>query len=147
MSKLLVDGPVGLRVAKDGTAQRVALRLDEYGSPVGMLCEQIGCDLVELVRLGGGVDLWVDEEAVLFVRLDDRAAVAHAVNPVATMIGSRTGRLRQPIFGVAVFLCGDGQRSAGLSDEQLDELEHLVGLSSDVLVDAGALAAHAGGGH
>ena len=38
--------PVALRVAKDGTAQRVSLVLDEYGSPVGMLCEQIGCRLV-----------------------------------------------------------------------------------------------------
>jgi hypothetical protein len=34
-------------------------------------------------------------------------------------------------FGVAVFLGGDRETSAGLSDEQLDELEGLVALSSE----------------
>ena len=94
----VVDGaPVGLRVAKDGTAQRVPLVVDRYGSPVGMLCEQIGCQVVQLVRLAGGLDLWLDEEALVFLDLNDRAAVTAAVNPVATMITSRTARLRQPI--------------------------------------------------
>lgn len=141
------DVPVGLRVAKDGSALRVPLVLDEYGSPVGMLCEQIGCRLVQLVTLAGGLELWLDEEAWVFLDTDDRAAVAAAVNPVATMIAGRTARLRVPVLGVAVFLGGDGENSAGLSVEQLDELERLVALSTEVVVSSEALAAHAGGGH
>jgi hypothetical protein len=145
---VVVEGaPVGLRVAKDGTARRVPLVVDEYGSPVGMLCEQIGCRLVQLVTLAGGLELWLDEEALVFLDLDDRAAVTAAVNPVATMIASRTARLRQPIFGIAVFLGGDGESSAGLSVEQLDELERLVALSTEVMARGESLAAHVGGGH
>jgi hypothetical protein len=122
------------------------LTVDQYGSPVGMLCEQIGCQVVQLVRLAGGLDLWLDEEALVFLDLDDRAAVAAAVNPVATMIASRTAALRQPVFGVAVFLGGDGECSGGLSVEQLDELEWLAAaLSDDVLARRASLAAHAGG--
>lgn len=141
------DAPMALRVAKDGTAQRVPLVLDEYGSPVGMLCDQIGCHLVQLVTLAGGLELWLDEEARVFLDIDDRAAVAAAVNPVATMIATRTAPLRQPIFGVAVFLGGDGESSTGLSVEQLDELERLVALSTEVMAHRDALGAHAGGGH
>lgn len=142
----VVDGaPVGLRVAKDGTATRVPLALDEYGSPVGMLCEQIGCQLVQLVTLAGGLELWLDEEALVFLDVDDRAAVAAAVNPVATMIASRTAPLRQPVFGVAVFLGGDGESSAGLSAEQLDELERLVALSAETMARSESMVAHAGG--
>lgn len=96
------DVPVGLRVAKDGSALRVPLVLDEYGSPVGMLCEQIGCRVVQLVTLAGGLELWLDEEAWVFLDTDDRTAVAAAVNPVATMIAGRTARLRVPVLGVAV---------------------------------------------
>lgn len=142
----VVDGaPVGLRVAKDGTATRVPLALDEYGSPVGMLCEQIGCQLVQLVTLAGGLELWLDEEALVFLDVGDRAAVAAAVNPVATMIASRTAPLRQPVFGVAVFLGGDGESSAGLSAEQLDELERLVALSAEIMARSESMVAHAGG--
>jgi hypothetical protein len=140
------DAPVALRVAKDGTVQRVPLVFDEYGSPVGMLCEQIGCRLVQLVTLDDGLELWLDEEALVFIDLDDRAAVAAEVNPVATMIASRSGPLRQPIFGVAVFLGGDGESSAGLSVEQLGELERLVALSAVVMARGESLAAHAGRG-
>lgn len=144
----VVDGaPVGLRVAKDGTAERVPLVVDQYGSPIGMLCEQIGCQVVQLVRLAGGLDLWLDEEALVFLDLNDRAAVTAAVNPVATMIASRTAPLRMPVLGVAVFLGGDGETSAGLSVEQLDELECLVALSTEVITRGESLAAHVGGGH
>lgn len=141
------DAPVGLRVDKDGTAQRVPLTVDQYGSPIGMLCEQIGCQVVQLVRLAGGLDLWLDEEALVFLDLSDRAAVAAAVNPVATMIAGRTAALRQPVFGVAVFLGGDRETSAGLSVEQLDELERLVALSTEIVAHGQSLAAHVGGGH
>lgn len=141
------SAPVGLRVDKDGTAKRVPLTVDQYGSPIGMLCDQIGCQVVQLVRLAGGLDLWLDEEALVFLDRNDRAAVAAAVNPVATMIASRTAPLRQPIFGVAVFLGGDRDSSAGLSIEQLDELERLVALSMEVMERGQAIAVHVGGGH
>lgn len=144
----VVDGAqVGLRVALDGTVQRVPLVLDEHGSPVGMLCDQIGCQVVALVTLADGLELWCDEEALVFIDLDDRAAVSAAVNVVATMAASRTARLRMPVFGVAVFLSGDGECSAGLSVEQLDELEGLAAASSDLLARRSVLAAHAGGQH
>lgn len=141
------NAPVGLRVDKDGSARRVPLKVDQYGSPIGMLCEQIGCQVVQLVRLAGGLDLWLDEEALVFLDLNDRAAVTAAVNPVATMIASRTASLRQPIFGVAVFLGGDGETSAGLSVEQLDELERLVALSTEIVARGQSFAAHVGGAH
>lgn len=67
------SAPVGLRVDKDGTAQRVPLTVDQYGSPIGMLCDQIGCQVVQLVRLAGGLDLWLDEEALVFLDLNDRS--------------------------------------------------------------------------
>ncbi len=141
------SGPVGLRVDKDGAARRVPLTVDQYGSPIAMLCEQIGCQVVQLVRLAGGLDLWLDEEALVFLDLDDQVEVAAAVNPVATIIASRTAALRQPVFGVAVFLGGDRETSGGLSVEQLDELEGLVALSSEIVARGQSLVAQVGGRH
>jgi hypothetical protein len=140
------EAPVALRVAKDGTAQRVPLVVDEDGSSAETLCEQIGCQLFQLIALDDGLDLWVDEEALVFLDVEDRAAVAAAVNPVVTMIASRFGRLRQPLFGVALFTGRAGERTAGLGAEQLAELERLVALSAALIANRDSLAANAGGG-
>ena len=112
-----------------------------------MPCEYIGCRVVQLVPFADGLELWLDEEALVFIDLDNRAAVAAEVNPVATMITTRlAGPLCQPIFGVAVFLGGNGERSAGLSVEQLAELERLVALSAAVMARGESLGRARGTG-
>ena len=55
-----------------------------------------------LIALDDRSDVWFDEEALVFVDFEDRAALAAEVTPVATMIAGRFGHPRPPVFGVAL---------------------------------------------
>jgi hypothetical protein len=100
-----------------------------------------------LVTLAGGLELWLDEEALVFLPLNDRAAVTAAMNPVATMIAGRTARLKMPVLRVAVFLGGDGESSARLSDRTTRRVAAPVALSTEIITRGESLAAHVGGRH
>jgi len=76
--------------------------------------------------LDDGLDAWVDDEALVFVDVEDRAALATEVIPVATMLTRRFGQLRQPVFGVALFTGQAGARTAALDADRLDHLERLL---------------------
>lgn len=121
-----IDAPTVVRVAKDGTAQRVPLVSEGRGGAGKMLREQIGCQLLEVVALDDRLDVWLDEEALMGVNFGDRAAVRAELNAVATVVASRLGQIGQPLFGVAVFTGRGNSETCGLDTAQLAAVEELV---------------------
>jgi hypothetical protein len=71
-----------------------------------------------VIALGDRLDVWVEEEALVFVDFEDRAALAAEVTPTATTIAGRFRHPRPPVFG--------------------------VGLSAALMAHGDSLAAHAG---
>lgn len=135
------DARVVLKVGLDRTVTRVPFIVDERGGAGALFREQIGCALYDVISLDDRLDMWVDDEALLGVDLDDREAVAEVLNVVATMIAIRYGRW-QPVFGTAVITRLTGESAAALDEEQLARLEDLAELSSAVF--AGTDASHVG---
>jgi hypothetical protein len=69
----------------------------------------IGCRYVDVVRLTGVLDMWLDDEGMF----------GQPVNPVATALARMYGYVRQPYFGTVV-LCSATERgeSVGLTAGQ-----------------------------
>lgn len=128
-----VVGPVVLRVGMDGAVSRVPFVTDERGAG-RLFREQIGCSLFDVIRLDDGLDMWVDDEAIVGVDLGDRKALADALNIVATMIANRLGR-PGPVFGTAVITKLSGESAAGLDPEQIARVEALAEMSAAVFSD------------
>lgn len=131
------------RVGMDGVVTRVPFVVDERGGAGALFREQIGCRLFDVIALDDCTDMWVDDEAIVCVDLDDREALAEVINPVATWIACGYGR-RQPVFGAAVITRLVGESSAALDNDQLTWLEALGVLAAAVLGDV--VAARVGGG-
>jgi hypothetical protein len=120
--------PVVLRVGMDGAVTRVPFVVDERGGAGALFREQIGCARYDVIALDDRLDMWVDDESIAGVDLDDREALAERLNVVATMIADRFGR-RQPVFGAVVIAGLAGESAAPLDDEQLAGLEQLAEIS------------------
>lgn len=126
--------PVVLRIGMDGVVARVPFVTDERGAG-RLLREQIGCSLFDVIALNDGLDMWVDDEAIVGIDLGDRAALSQAVNGVASWIANRMGR-RGPVFGAVVFTALDGERTAALTPDQIVRLESLADLSAAAFAEA-----------
>lgn len=114
------NSPVVLRVGMDGAVTRVPFVSGERGAGA-LFREQIGCSLYDVISLDDRTDMWVDDEAIVGVDVDDREALADVMNIVATTIANRFG-LRQPVFGPVVIAGLAGESATALDDEQLARL-------------------------
>lgn len=110
-----------LRVGMDGAVTRVPF--DERGAGA-LFREQIGCSVYDVISLDDRTDMWVDDEGIVGVDMDDRAALLGALNVVATVITDRFGR-RRPVFGPVVITGLVGENSAPLDADQLARVESL----------------------
>lgn len=133
MSVSDIGVPVVLRIGMDGVLARVPFVADERGAG-RLLREQIGCSLFDVIALDDGVDMWVDDEAIVGIDLGDRAALSEAVNVVASWIANQMGR-RGPVFGAVVITALDGERTAALTTDQLDRVERLADLSAAAVAE------------
>jgi hypothetical protein len=131
------DAPVVLKVGLDRTVTRLPFIVDEREGAGALFREQIGCALYDVISLDDRLDMWVDDEAIVGVDLDDSEALAGVLNVVATMIAIRYGRW-QPVFGTAVIARLVGERAAALDADQLARLEDLAELSSAVFAGTDA---------
>lgn len=78
---------------------------------LNQMYEQLGCDLVDVVRLTTNVDMWLDDEGVY----------SREPNLVATALAQHFGYVYQPYFG-PVLLCSsnaDGD-SVDLTGDQVE---------------------------
>lgn len=98
---------MGIRVTVDGTAEGVVVDVSE--SRLAGMRAQIGCDLVDVVRLDDGVDMWIDDEGLY----------RSGPNPVATVMAPMLGYAIQRFHGAALFLAVDEEGATrSLSPEQ-----------------------------
>ena len=135
------NAPVVLRVGLDGGLTRVPFAVDVRGGAGELFRKQIGCSLYDVVSLDDCTDMWVDDEAIVGVDLNDSEALAKVMNVVATVIAHHFGR-RQPVFGAVVITRLAGESAAALDGEQLARLELLAEMSVAVFADV--LATRAG---
>lgn len=103
---------------------KVEVKSDEsLGLP--FLYNTIGCELVDVVEIGHGIDMWVDDEGLL--------KEEPMPNSIATMFRTMSWMCRKevvipakmpPICGVAVFTGHDDEgHTVGLTDEQVKWIE------------------------
>lgn len=94
-----------------------------------MLYKAIGCDMVDVVEIAHGIDMWVDDEALY--------KIGHKSNWLATMLrtafwAKSGGAIDIPadypqIFGKAVLLGRDDEgKSIDLSPEQVEYIRSLM---------------------
>jgi hypothetical protein len=84
------------------------------------LHEALRCRTVQLVTLGFGVEMWMDEEGKL---------VPHpAINMAATWLAKRDRAIARGdwVAGRVLITRSDGEHSVGLLPSQLDEIRNLI---------------------
>ncbi|OII36088.1 hypothetical protein BIU98_00620 [Curtobacterium sp. MMLR14_010] len=88
---------MGIRATADGRADGVVVNVGT--SVLAGLQAQIGCGVVDVVRLPNGIEAWVD----------DNGAYTAEVNPAATVAAVVLGRSRtaDPLYGPVLFLSAD----------------------------------------
>lgn len=86
----------GLRITLDGHLEPVTLDNTTTPALLHALYQTIGCDLVDVVPLDGGLTVYVDDEGVY----------RSTVNPLLSLAVARLGA-QTPLFGVGVFLGHD----------------------------------------
>jgi hypothetical protein len=77
-------------ITPDGEVRDAELDADNV---LAGLYEQIGCDMVDLVRLTPTLDMWLDDEGLV---------TGQPVNIVATWLARAFGWRHQPYFGTVV---------------------------------------------
>lgn len=98
---------MGIRVTPAAEVEGVVVDVSE--SRLAGMRAQIGCDLVDVVRLDDGVDMWIDDEGLY------RAVP----NPVATVMAPMLGYVTQRFHGTVLFLAVDEHgHTRSLSPEQ-----------------------------
>lgn len=104
-----------LVVRPDHTLSHVTLDAAEV---LRGLYATIGCELVDVVRLAGNLDMWIDDEGLI---------TGQPVNFPASRIARSYEYDDQPYFGTAVFTGGADSMGATLG-LTLDVSHHLTGL-------------------
>lgn len=127
----------------DGAVTRVPFVADKRGDSGALIREQIGCSLFDVISLDRRTDMWVDDEAIIDVDVEDREALSEAMNIVATVIANSFGR-QVPVFGAAVITGVSGPKTTALRTDQLARVEHLAELAAAKFADR--LAAREGAG-
>jgi hypothetical protein len=98
---------MGIRATPDGTVEGVVVDVSE--SRLAGMRAQIGCDLVDVVALDDGIDMWVDDEGLY----------RSVPNPVATVMAPMLGYVTQRFHGTVLFLAVDDEGDTrSLSPEQ-----------------------------
>lgn len=84
---------MGIRATADGAVEGVVVNASQGTR------EQIGCRLVDVVRLDGRIDAWIDDEGMYAGERNDLATVA------AVALGR--SRAASPLYGTVLFLTYD----------------------------------------
>ena len=99
---------IALRLDPNGEVTKLKLTA---GKSLHQMYESIGCNAVDVVRLTTQLDMWIDDEGIY----------TQKINPVATALAQRFGKVYQLYHGPAVI--------AGMSPEG-----DTIGLTGDQLV-------------
>lgn len=124
---------MGIRVTPAGEAEGVVVNVPK--STLAGMREQIGCRVVDVVRLGHGVDGWIDDDGFYTQEPNQVATV------MATMLGrdTRASVLHGPVLFLSVDEADGATRS--LSPDQHARVLLYANLAKDGLTRAEALIA------
>ncbi|WKX01984.1 DUF3846 domain-containing protein (plasmid) [Rhodococcus aetherivorans] len=126
----MVDKMVtAVRVDVDGTAAVIELAGTEERGVGAALRAALDCQTFDLVRIGPGLDMWIDEEGLLVGE--------PVVNRVATLIAKAHGFVWQRYVGAVVFTSVDDEgETQSLREGQVEALLTTARLGGAVVVDA-----------
>jgi len=93
------------------------LEMPKPGPHLKFMYRAMGCELVEVVALRPGLDMWLDEEGM---RND-------SVNMLATSLARLFGRRRQPYYGTALLAGRRGADAVGLDEKAVTRIRWLLG--------------------
>jgi len=123
---------MGIRSTADGVVEGVVVNARE--STLQGTREQIGCRLVDVVRLDGRIDAWIDDEGMYTGERNDVATVA------AVALGR--SRAASPMYGTVLFLTYDeAGDTRSLSPDQYTAVMRAFHSASAALTRAEALSA------
>lgn len=123
---------MGIRATADGAVEGVVVNAAQ--STLQGTREQIGCRMVDVVRLDGRIDAWIDDEGMYAGERNDLATVA------AVALGR--SRAASPLFGTVLFLTYDNAGDTrSLSPDQYTAVVTAFGHARAALTRAEALTA------
>lgn len=123
---------MGIRATTDGAVEGVVVNASQ--STLQGTREQIGCRMVDVVRLDGRIDAWIDDEGMYAGERNDLATVA------AVALGR--SRAASPLFGTVLFLTYDNAGDTrSLSPDQYTAVMTAFGHARAALTRAEALTA------
>ncbi len=123
---------MGIRATADGAVEGVVVNAAQ--STLQGTREQIGCRLVDVVRLDGQIDAWIDDEGMYAGDRNDLATVA------AVALGR--SRAASPLYGTVLFLTYDeAGDTRSLSPDQYTAIMTAFGRARAALTRAEALTA------
>lgn len=123
---------MGIRATADGAVEGVVVNARE--STLQGTREQIGCRLVDVVRLDGRIDAWIDDEGMYTGERNDVATVA------AVALGR--SRAASPLYGTVLFLTYDeAGDTRSLSPDQYAAVMRAFQSASAALIRAEVLSA------
>jgi len=118
-----------VRIDTNGTATAIELEGTEADGVGAALREALDCRTFDLVRLGAGLDMWIDDEGMLLGE--------PVVNRVATLIARAHGFVWQPYVGAVVFTSVDDEgETQSLREQQVTALITTASTGGAVVVDA-----------
>ncbi|MEG8037788.1 DUF3846 domain-containing protein [Sphingomonas sp. LR61] len=123
---------MGIRATADGAVEGVVVNAAQ--STLQGTREQIGCRVVDVVRLDGRIDAWIDDEGMYAGERNDLATVA------AVALGR--SRAASPLYGTVLFLTYDNAGDTrSLSPDQYTAVMTAFGRARAALTRAEALTA------
>ncbi|WP_228549968.1 DUF3846 domain-containing protein [Curtobacterium sp. VKM Ac-2887] len=123
---------MGIRATADGAVEGVVVNAAQ--STLQGTREQIGCRLVDVARLDGRIDAWIDDEGMYAGDRNDLATVA------AVALGR--SRAASPLYGTVLFLTYDNAGDTrSLSPDQHTAVMTAFGRARAALTRAEALTA------
>jgi hypothetical protein len=119
-----------IRITVDGDWQAVDM---PDGDTLHWLYEQIGCRCVDLVRLDGELDMWLDDEG-MYVNDGEN------VNMLATALNLAMGNLHPALWGTMIITRHNGEGdTTSLTDDDIGMLNGILRYFKGALVDAGLI--------
>ncbi len=119
---------LAVRLDVDGTATVIDLEKTETGVGTALRAA-LECELFDVVRLGSGLDMWLDEEGL--------CVGEPVVNEVATRIARFYGFTWQPYVGPVVFASVDDEgETQSLESEQIAALLATAHVGGRAVLDA-----------
>ncbi len=123
---------MGIRATANGAVEGVVVNAAQ--STLQGTREQIGCRVVDVVRLDGRIDAWIDDEGMYAGDRNDLATVA------AVALGR--SRAASPLYGTVLFLTYDNAGDTrSLSPDQYTAVMTAFGRARAALTRAEALTA------